>query len=333
MKRLGVLGTLVWDRIWRRDALRAGGEPLEEWGGLAYSLGAVAAARPEGWEIVPLLKVGADLQHRAAEFLRGVPWLRVGEGVRVVPEPNNRVELRYHEAARRCERMTGGVPAWTWAELEPLVAGLDALYVNFISGFELELEDAERLRAGFGGPIYADIHSLLLGRAADGRRMLRPLPEWRRWLRCFDAIQLNEDELGVLASSWGDPWSFAAAALREGTQLVLVTLGAAGAAYIADSTLPADPLRWPAHRAAALLPPAPARTGRVPLPEPPREGDPTGCGDVWGSTLFAALLGGCSLEEAIARAHAAAARNVSHNGATGLYAHLRGELHGVARSG
>jgi hypothetical protein len=327
MKRLGVLGTLVWDRIWRHDLLAAGGEPLEEWGGIAYALGAVAAARPVGWEVVPLIKVGADLAGRAAEFLRSVPELRIEPGVRVVPDPNHRVELRYHDAVRRCEQLTGGVPPWRWEELEPLVVDLDALYLNFISGFELELADVERLRAGFAGPIYADVHSLLLGRAADGRRIPRPLPEWQRWIRCFDAIQLNEDELATLASGWGDPWHFAAGALHADTLLIVVTLGGEGAVYVAESGLPPDPLAWPAHRAVAVRSPTPVCSAHVPVGGGPVSGDPTGCGDVWGSTLFAHLLGGCSLEEALRRAHAAAARNVRHSGASGLCAHLRGELH------
>ena len=80
--------------------------------------------------------------------------------------PNNRVVLRYQSAERRCERMTGGVPGWTWAELGPMVRDLDALYVNFISGFEMELGTAQALRQGFRGPIYADLHSLLPRHAA-----------------------------------------------------------------------------------------------------------------------------------------------------------------------
>jgi hypothetical protein len=58
------------------------------------------------------------------------------------------------------------VPPWRWAELEPLLDGLDALYVNLISGFELDLDAATRLRGAVPGPIYGDLHSLLLGVAA-----------------------------------------------------------------------------------------------------------------------------------------------------------------------
>src|SRR2546426_318939 len=96
-----------------------------------------------------------------------------------VPEPNNRVTLRYESAERRCEQMAGGVPPWTWPELGPLVHDLDALYVNFISGFEMNLETAQLLRRGFPQFIYADLHSLFLGKEPDGMRVPRTLPQAR----------------------------------------------------------------------------------------------------------------------------------------------------------
>jgi sugar/nucleoside kinase (ribokinase family) len=56
------------------------------------------------------------------------------------------------------------------------------------------------------------------------------------------------------------------------------------------------------------------------------QGDPTGCGDVFGGTLVASLLGGQPLETAIASANRMARRNVSFRGASGLERHLRGAL-------
>jgi hypothetical protein len=326
MNRLGVLGTLIWDRIWRREVLDAGGEPHEGWGGIAYSLCGLSAARPEGWEVVPLIKIGRDLEDAARRFLDTVPGLSLGPGVHGVEQPNNRVELRYHDAARRCEQLTGGVPPWRWAELAPHVADLDALYLNFISGFEMELCELERLRAGFRGPIYADVHSLLLGRDAQGRRVLRPLAEAERWLRCFDAIQVNEDELATLAAGDLPPMSFAKSALRQGPGLVLVTLGEQGASYVMDSAFPSYPLRWSSWRSHAPHPAA-VRSGHVAVPGGSAAGDPTGCGDVWGSVMLASLLTGLAVPDAIRTAHRAAARKVEHSGVDGLPAHLREELH------
>ena len=319
MKRLGVLGTLVWDRIWTlEDAAR--GEPFTSWGGIAYSLASAAAARPEGWEVVPVVKVGRDLADEARELLAALPGVAAGPSLVVVPEDNNRVELRYTDGAHRGERLTGGVPGWTWEELEPHVAGLDALYVNFITGFELGLADAEALRRGFGGPLYSDLHSLFLGCPGAGTRQLRTLPEWERWAACFDGVQLNERELGTLVGA-GEWTGAAARVLDAGPGLAVVTLGAEGAAYARRAGFPSSPEAWPELR--GVVGGVAVEVGSVP-PESSVDGDPTGAGDVWGLAFFCGLLGGLELEAAMRRAHDVAARKLAFRGASGLYTHLVG---------
>lgn len=301
MKRLGVIGTPVWDRLWAWAGDRLAAEPVEGWGGITYSLAALAAEALPPWRVAPLLKLGADRADEAMRFLSTLP-LELGAGVRVVDEPMNFVELRYQDAARRVERLSGGVSPWSWAELEPLLSGLDALYINFVSGYEMELPTLERLRAAFPGPIYADLHSLLLGREPDGTRVPRLLAEWRRWVRCLDVVQLNQDELLALT---GEDLPMAAVAgeiLMEGPGVVLVTRGAEGASF---ATLAAG-----------------ARTAlfEVPLPGGAAAGDPTGCGDVWGAVCCARMLADASIEVAIEEAHRAARRKLSHTGgAEGLY--------------
>jgi hypothetical protein len=242
----------------------------------------------------------------------------------IVPEPNNRVELRYETSSRRCERLTGGVPAWTWPELAPLVEMCDALYVNFISGFEMSLDTARALRRGYRGPIYADLHSLFLGVNPQGLRIPRTLEAWAAWLACFDAVQMNEDEFDLLGAT-GDPWKLAAGAIGTDLELITVTLGARGAAYVASGTFEADPAKWAAGRG-RIARPEQVRSGKVAIVEGPRSGDPTGCGDVWGAALFCRLLAGLDLEAAMRDANRLAARNVEHRGASGLWRHLEGKL-------
>ena len=219
MPRIGVVGTLVWDEIHGRDPTAA---PVEEWGGIAYALAGLDASLPPDWEIVPLIKVGRDLSREAERLLRTFRRLTPGGRCVEVPAPNNRVVLHYQTAERRCERMSGGVPGWTWAELGPMVRDLDALYLNFISGFELELATARALRQGFAGPIYADLHSLMLGLRQDGVRVPQPLPEAPAWFSCFDVVQMNEEEMDQLG---GDPLAVAAQAIGAGVSLLVVTVG------------------------------------------------------------------------------------------------------------
>lgn len=320
--RLGVVGTLVWDRIVDRDARRV---PVEEWGGISYALEALSVSIPAQWVLQPLLKVGEDMSGRAVEYLQTIPRVETEPGLRIVPLPNPRVELRYREQSRRVERLEGGVPPWTWEELRPLLEGLDALYLNFITGFEMGLETARHLRESFAGPIYADLHSLFLGISSRGVRFPRELAGWGAWFRAFDAIQMNEEEFALLGHSWGDPWQLAAETVGPELKFIAVTLGQRGAAYVAAPDFSPDPRAWPATRRTLGVAGA-SRSGRVPVADDPSAGDPTGCGDVWGATFFGRLLAGDGLEAAMARANRSAARNVAHRGARGLHRHLLGTL-------
>ena len=313
MPKVGVVGSLVWDVIHGRDPLAA---PVEEWGGIAYALAGMDAALGDDWEFVPLIKVGRDMSRRAADFLRTLPRMRAGARCVEVEAPNNRVVLHYESSERRCERMAGGVPGWTWAELGPMVRDLDAVYVNFISGYEMCLGTAQALRQGFRGPLYADLHSLFLGMQQDGVRVLRPLPDAPSWFGCCDVVQLNEDEMRQLSS---DPLALAADALGAGVRLMVVTLGPKGAAYVADPRFHGWQPAMPAGESAAV------RTALIPAPAA-ESLDPTGCGDVFGAALFARLLAGDEIEPALHEATRMAARNVGFRGATGLSQHLRGEL-------
>ncbi|HEX6369949.1 MAG TPA: carbohydrate kinase family protein [Longimicrobium sp.] len=321
--KLGVVGTFVWDTIWTLEDVRAG-RPFETWGGVAYSLAAAAAAaRAEGWEIVPIVKVGSDLAEEARRFMAGLPGVDNERGILVVPEPNNRVELRYTDEQRRGERLTGGVNAWTWDELAPRLVGIDALYVNFLSGFEMELQTAERLRAAFHGPLYADLHSLFLGCPGAGVRQMRSLPEWERWAACFHAVQMNEDELDMLAGASPAPVpARAERLLAHGPGLAVVTQGGQGASYAVCEGFPDDPMAWSGWTGGEGR----IRHGAVPPGQGHRPGDPTGAGDVWGVTFFSSLLAGLPRDDAIRRAHRFAGAKMGVRGATALYPHLASTL-------
>lgn len=321
-KRVGVIGTFVWDVIHGRPPHDT---PVEEWGGITYSLSALDAALPGDWEIVPLMKVGHDLSQRANDFLATLERLAPDAALVEVPYPNNRVTLRYFSDERRTETLSGGVPGWNWLALKPLIDSgrLDAIYVNLLSGWELDLPTAQALRRHFKGPIYCDLHMLVMSVRADGVRVAKPLSDVREWCGCFDILQANEDEIAMMAP---DPMALAATAIHAGARCLLVTLGSRGAVYFAPQSFKKlTDLRTPPGRveSSAL---DPIKTELVPAVHAKNAVDPTGCGDVWGATHFSRLLAGDSLDEAIRAAHRAAARNVEHRGAGGLADHLRGKL-------
>jgi hypothetical protein len=318
--RLGVLGTLVWDRIVDRDGRN---RPVEEWGGISYALESLCVSLPSGWVLKPLLKVGEDLAQQALTYLHSIPRLDVHPGVLVVPFPNHRVELQYRGQERTRERLVGGVTPWSWGELEPLLRQIDALYLNFITGFEMGVETAQHFRKSFPGPLYADLHSLFLGISSQGDRFPRQLPEWKSWMGAFDAVQMNEEEFELLGRSRGDPWQLAAEVVGKGPNLISVTMGARGAAYMIGPEFSPAPASWAGTRASPGAGVATQR-GRVEPSGGLSSGDPTGCGDVWGATFFGRLLAGNSLETAMAQANRLAARKLGHRGARGLHLHLDG---------
>lgn len=315
MNRIGVIGTMVWDTIHGRHP---GSAPVEEWGGIGYALAALDATLPENWEIVPLIKVGSDLAGKANEFLSNLT--RRGGSARFVevPAPNNRVTLRYDQLRRTAERLTGGVPPWTWEELGPMVRDVDVLYVNFISGFELRLETAQSLRQAFPGPIYADLHSLFLGVRADGLRTPKVLPDVRAWFACFDAVQLNEDEMDLVG---GEPMEVAAQALGSGVGLLIVTLAERGAVYFSVPEYSFERMDARARHSTGPICSELVVAERVAEPV-----DPTGCGDVFGATVVSFLAQGSGVTDAIRMANRNAASNLTHRGATHLHRHLRGQL-------
>lgn len=319
-RRLGVIGSFVWDIIYGRDPRS---EPVEEWGGITYGLSALDAALGPEWEVVPLVKVGRDLYPRAREFLKTLRTIAADAEPIEVEQLNNRVELRYVSEARRSEVLRGGVPPWTWLGLRPLLRDLDALYINLISGFELDLETMQLIRAHFTGPIYCDLHSLLLAVQPDGLRTPQHLPHAEEWLACCDVVQVNEDEMQLLAS---DPMSLAATAIARGVSSLVVTLGARGAVWVNAPGFTGITSRD--RRLAAALVSGQVSTSLMPAVVPRVKGhlDPTGCGDVLGATLFSRLLCGDTFSDALHTAIRAAGKNVEFRGATGLANFLRGEL-------
>lgn len=332
-KRVGVIGSMVWDVIHGRDRRSV---PVQEWGGITYSLSGLDAALDDDWEIVPIIKIGADLAEPARRYVNGLRHIAPDAALIEVPQPNNRVELRYLDDERRSEYLSGGVPGWHWLGLKPVLeaARLDALYINFLSGWELDLPTTQLIRAHFAGPIYCDLHMLVMAVQTDGLRVARPLPDVAAWCACFDVLQVNEEEMQMMAP---DSMALAATAIAAGVSCLCVTMGKRGVVYVAAPGFDrlSDIPRLSGHTSALSTSPrggqgalGAVRTGLIAAITPRLDGvgDPTGCGDVWGATHFSRLLAGDMLTDAIAAANRAASRNVEHRGATGLASHLRGEL-------
>jgi len=308
--RVGVLGTLV------RDVIRHPGNeaPVRAWGGIAYALAGFDAALPKGWQVVPIVRLGEDMADGGRAYLRSFDRVSRTEFVRIVPEPNNRVELVYDSPSERTEFLRGGVSGWPADEICAILQHVDALYVNFVSGRELDLAGARRIQSEFAGPSYADLHSLFLDFGADGRRTPRRLESPAEWAVCFDTVQMNHNEFKMFAAGESDPWGAVAGFARGRLRLVAVTEGASGATFLRVSS-----------RAGRSETPV-----RVPVADGSQEGDPTGCGDVWGAAFFSGVLAGRPLPKAAAAAHALAAAKVASSGVQAFRAAIAARPQGLA---
>jgi sugar/nucleoside kinase (ribokinase family) len=118
-------------------------------------------------------------------------------------------------------------------------------------------------------------------------------------------------------------------AIGAGTSLLIVTLAAKGAVYVAapgfDGWTTAE--RPTGGTLPSAVPPSSATLRTAVIPAPAVDAlDPTGCGDVFGAAAAARLFAGDTVEAALRHANAMASRNAAFRGAGGLSRHLRGEL-------
>ena len=327
-RTLAVVGTLVWDTLCPINE-----EPSEYWGGIAFSLAALEVALGPEWRVLPVVKVGSDRASAAWTFLESFPHHDLGAVVQV-EAPQNHVTLRYRSDSERTEELRGGVGGWSAEELLAPLSRCDAVYLNFISGFELTLAEAIHLRTSVPAPVYADLHSLFLGEGTGRPREPRTLPRAESWLACFDSVQVNENEARLLESSLPTGTEgvrdldvrLAPAASSDRTvavpSLFVETRGPAGV-RIRDRQRPG----WTHHVAAAswggtqaaATSREPAAHGPVTDPAAPSPiVDPTGCGDTWGASFFARLLTGDRVEAAARFAAAVAARKLRVRGSEAL---------------
>jgi sugar/nucleoside kinase (ribokinase family) len=305
---VGVLGSINEDTIEHAD-----GRIDHSLGGVLFTacaLGRLGAGRLRVWL---LAKAHRSMLIHLRQRLVDIPDLRL-EGLLEIPQPGYRCHITYDQHGEKTEVLCGDVEPLTLDELAPVLPRLQALVVNFITGYEIRRETLAAVRTQLAGPVFMDLHSLTLGRSADGTRFPEPTVDIDKWLALADVVQMNESEARILGahthcqdSLARDAVSplvkWATAHLDRGPRAIVVTRGVAGAiaAWRNEDGVLAHIVQ-PAHEvsSAAHL-------------------DPTGCGDVFLAAMAAAQIRGMGFPAAMAHASRAAAWNC----------HLKGidELH------
>ncbi len=192
--RLLVIGTIINDHIYHWD-----GSVSHSLGGLLYTLLPFKVLLDKKDRVIIRCRVGSDIYDSVSDWLTKD---RITGSAALLKEEqkNNTVELHYSNAQEREERSLYPLPPLRFHEIEPFL-DVDAVFINMISGWELDIDVLRQIRRVFKGLIFMDIHSLALERKADGKRTYRAIPDGNEWLRNADVIQLNKNEWQALAGN------------------------------------------------------------------------------------------------------------------------------------
>lgn len=135
-----------------------------------------------------------------------------------------KVWLTVNQKSERSERYQNITES---LELDFDVEKYNGILLNMITGFDISIEQLVKLRSQYKGFIYLDVHSLSRGLDEDNNRIFRTIPDFERWARCADMIQVNFNELTTLAQDKNEQeivnWL-----LSIGVKAVIITLDEKG---------------------------------------------------------------------------------------------------------
>ncbi len=194
--RIGIVGIINHDTIEMAD-----GRDLHDLGGILYNTTVMADLAPEGTEIYPVSRIGADCYGDMRAVLSSRPGVNLS-GIALSPEGTSRNHIRYDTAMEKVECLTNHIDPIPLEQIEPFL-DLDALLVNIIVGDDISLGTMKAIRERSTGLMYLDVHNLCLGIEPDGHRKRRAPADWRRWIERFDIVQMNEVEARLLAGHGG----------------------------------------------------------------------------------------------------------------------------------
>ncbi len=258
-----VLGHLCLDVIHPVD-----GPEIESYGGIFYSVAALATLLEPRDRVFPVFGVHRAEHPALVETLGKFPNVDTS-GIFPFDGPTNRVHLYYRRGGSRTECSKDISPPIPFDRIRKSL-DVDAILVNMVSGFDLTLETLDAIRMAVRGekiPIHFDFHSLTLGVTDSHERRRRPVEDWRRWAFMIDTLQLNEEEIAGLPLEPMTERQTAGHLLTLGVKGVLVTRGYRGVGVYRNDQ------KHIVHSDIAGIP------GNG-------EGEPTGCGDVFGAAFL-----------------------------------------------
>jgi len=273
----------------------------QSFGGIIYSIAALAALMDPDDQIIPVLGVGAKEYPAFLEWLSQYPNVRT-DGIFKLKGPTNEVHL-YYEArgGGRIECSKDISPSIPFANIKPFL-NCDGILVNMISGFDITLETLDFIRMEVrdkGTPIHFDFHSLTLGIDPENKRFRRPLSDWRRWCFMLHSIQLSEQEAAGLTAERYTEEHLINQLMPLMVRALLITRGEKGVTLVEQNQKKLKHYDEPAIDLSSFA-------------------DSTGCGDVFGAAFLFYTVKSGDVVHAFRMANRAAAFNATQSGPDGL---------------
>ncbi len=278
--KIVIIGTINNDVIFP-----FGRSPIQSFGGIFYSLSALNSFCDPSCTIYPISYVGKDVYSDLLSLLKKFSRVEPA-GLVSIDQPNHQVILEYHSPEERTEKVQFNFPQLEWQHVHHFNE-VDFYIVNMITGWDLSLEAFQKLSKLHYSNIYLDIHFLVMGIDARGKRFpLRP-DNIFAWLNGARFIQMNQREFSIINQEQLDaPRFFDKYFLPD--QFLIITQGSRGA----DLVFQKNSKTYCQHFPAVAL---------------PQIVDVTGCGDVFGAGFVWSYLQNEDISRAAEFANLAAA--------------------------
>lgn len=258
----------------------SGGEVIHSYGGILYSVIALAVLSGPRDTVYPVMNLGSDEFDNITSLLKKYPNINT-DGVNRSSHPTRKVNLYYSTynsgKTARLEQSTSPTYTTPFEGIKDFLPDADAVLVNMISGVDITLDTLKEIRANFKGTMHMDLHNLVMKTHPDGRREHVHLKNWREWCSVTDTLQMNEFELKTLTEETRNEYEIAEELLinrnRNMTGLI-VTRGKVGVSgFIRTEKKFGDEKYFDIDRI------------DINAVENPHFIDSTGCGDVFASSF------------------------------------------------
>jgi sugar/nucleoside kinase (ribokinase family) len=197
MKKIAIIGAPCIDEV-----ISPSGEVTStQLGGILYSYAAMeraAALAKLDVEIIPLTYISMLDTDYLIPFFNELRHFNFSSAPKTDSLLSNRVRLVYKNDTERSEFCASILPELTPEHFnQDLLASLDGIFINMISGFDISLDTLKYIRQNTTAYIHLDVHAMILGELSDNPdkpRMVRGVKQWREWLSNVDSVQMNEME-------------------------------------------------------------------------------------------------------------------------------------------